>query len=269
MLPAEKDAYFVDMVVKTWNIAEATMYVTPAHLEKLETIMYEKIRQRTTAKEDEGKALMKAMRYVDSKNTGVLTPDQFSKLLVNIGCLLKPEDVQTLFEKFDYDRSGKICCDKIASYFALKGSGNNPNVQPKFTVEAEPPNQVLEKIKKNLTSRGSYGIRGLFLLFKRIDASGNKKIDRHEFAWAMKENGHVLSSLEFERLFKFFDRNNDGFVDYDEFLRGIRGELNEKRQAVVLEVFKKLDKTGDGFITVDDLVGVYNAEKHPKVSGLD
>lgn len=45
---------------------------------------------------------------------------------------------------------------------------------------------------------------------RRMDDSGNRKIDRAEFTWAMKENGHDLSKLELERLFKYFDRNNDG-----------------------------------------------------------
>lgn len=264
-LPAEKDAYFVDLVSKTWSVYESTQYITPEHLQKLEATMYEKVRQRTNVAEDEGKAFMRAMRYVDSANTGALTLEQFAKVLANIGCGFKPEDVQALFARYDVDECGKVCCDKIANYFALKGSGNNPNVKPKFKVEAEPPNQVLQKVKKTLVERGTYGIRGLGILFRRIDASGNRKIDRHEFAWAMKENGHTLSALEFERLFKYFDRNSDGVVDYDEFLRGIRGELNERRREAVHEVFRKLDRTGDGRVALDDLVGLYNVESHPKV----
>jgi len=264
-LPAEKDSYFVDLVTKTWSLFESGQFVTPEFLEKLEAVMYEKIRQRTGPKEDEGKALMKAMRYVDTIGSGALTLEQFAKVLANIGCAFKPEDVQALFARFSADGSGKICCDKLASYFALKGSGNNPNVKPKFKVEAEPPNQVLAKVKKTLVERGAHGIRGLGLLFRRIDKSGNKKIDRHEFTWAMKENGHSLSSLEFERLFKYFDRNNDGSMDYDEFLRGVRGDLNERRKAVIAEVFHKLDHTADGKIMEDDLAAFYNVEKHPKV----
>lgn len=264
-LPADKDTYFVDMVMKTWKLYETVLQATPTHVEHLLSVMHEKIRQHTQTKEDEGKALMRAMRYVDMPTTGTLTLAQFAQLLTNLGCLLKSEDVQTLFTTFDTDGSGKLCCDRVANFFALRGSGNNPNVKPKFKVEAEPPNQVLLKVKKTLTERGTYGIRGLGILFRKIDVSGNRKVDRHEFAWAMKENGHTLSALEFERLFKYFDRNNDGVVDYDEFLRAIRGDLNERRKAIVHEVYCKLDRTGDGRVALDDLVGLYNVEKHPKV----
>ena len=82
--------------------------------------------------------------------------------------------------------------------------------------------------------------------------------------WGLKENGHNLSPSEFERIFKYFDRNNDGRVDYDEFLRGIRGDLNERRRALVQQAFKKLDKTGDGVVTVEDLENTYSVEFHPK-----
>ena len=64
--------------------------------------------------------------------------------------------------------------------------------------------------------------------------------------WGLKENGHVLSPSEFERIFKYFDRNNDGKVDYDEFLRGIRGDLSDRRKRMIQLAYKKLDKTGDG-----------------------
>lgn len=82
--------------------------------------------------------------------------------------------------------------------------------------------------------------------------------------WGLKENGQDLSSSEFERLFKFFDKNNDGNVDYDEFLRGLRGNLNDRRRSLVHLAFKKLDRTGDGLITVEDLETQYNVEFHPK-----
>ena len=89
-------------------------------------------------------------------------------------------------------------------------------------------------------------------------------MDRYEFMWGLKENGHNLSPSEFERIFKYFDKNNDGRVNYDEFLRGIRGDLSDRRKALVRMAFNKLDKTGDGLVTLADLEGTYNVEFHPK-----
>lgn len=245
-IPAEKDKYFIDMVVNTWNILKSGHYVTPEHMTSLENIFLEKLRQRTPSKEDEGRALMKAIRYIDTAEIGAINLDQFTKVLRNIGCLLTADDIKTLFWKFADESSGTICADKICNYFALKGAGKNPNVVPKFKVEAEPPNQVLTKIKKTLVEKGANGMRGMGRLFRKVDAGGNKKIDRHEFTWAIKENGHILSPLELERLFKYFDRNNDDVISYNEFIRAVRGDLSKRRKLAVGATFAKLDinKTG-------------------------
>ena len=119
-------------------------------------------------------------------------------------------------------------------------------MNPVFGLTREAPNQVLDKVKATLKARGAHGIRGLGIVFRRIDNSRDRKLDRYEFMWGLKENGHTLSPSEFERIFKYFDRNNDGKVDYDEFLRGIRGDLSDRRKRVIALAFKKLDKTGDG-----------------------
>lgn len=153
--------------------------------------------------------------------------------------------------------------EEFAGWFARRGSGNNPNVNPVFGLTREPPNQVLDKIKQVMKARGAHGIRGLALVFKRMDNSGDRKMDRTEFMWGLKENGHNLTPSEFERIFKFFDRNNDGKVDYDEFLRALRGDMNERRTQLALLAFKKLDRTGDGIVSVDDLKDQYDVSFHP------
>ena len=62
-----------------------------------------------------------------------------------------------------------------------------------------------------------------------------------------------------------FDTDGDGCVNFDEFLVGIRGKCNERRQAMVDKAFLKFDRDGNGVITAADLRGVYNCSMHPKV----
>lgn len=101
-------------------------------------------------------------------------------------------------------------------------------------------------IKDNLKARGATGIRGMGIVFRRIDNSRDRKLDRQEFMWGLRENGFTLTPSEFERIFKYFDKNNDGKIDYDEFLRALRGDMNQRRRELVMLAFKKLDRTGDG-----------------------
>ena len=122
----------------------------------------------------------------------------------------------------------------------------------------------MDKVKKVLIKRGGHGIRGLGLIFRRMDNNGDKKLDRYEFQWGLKENGHDVTPSEFERVFKYFDKNNNGKIDYDEFLVALRGDLNARRTKLVDMAFDKLDRTDDGVVTVADLVDTYNVEFHPK-----
>lgn len=264
-LPAEKDDYFVDLVLKTWGLSATNqVYVTPERTKQLEDIIFEKIRQRTHGADDEGKTVKKIFKHFDVNGFGTIEFKQFQQALETLGCVFRDNELQSLFAKFDANGNGKLDYEEFASFIARMGSGNNPNVNPVFGITREPPNQVIDKIKVTLKARGAHGIRQLGQVFRRIDNSKDQKLDRTEFQWGLRENGHVLSPSEFERIFKYFDKNNDGKIGYDEFLRGIRGHINERRRAVIQLAYNKLDKTGDQKVTIEDLKGVYDVSFHPK-----
>jgi Ca2+-binding EF-hand superfamily protein len=263
-LPAEKDDYFVDTVMKTWSLSASKVFVTPARVDEIESIVFEKIRQRTHGSDDEGKTVKKIFKHFDLNGYGTIEPSQFKKALETLGCVFKDIELEHLFRRYDQNGNGKLDYEEFAAAFARRGSGNSPNVNPVFGITREPPHQVLDKILVVLKQRGTYGIRGLGRVFRRMDNSKNGKLDRQEFTWGLKENGHVLTPSEFERVFKYFDKNNDGSLDYNEFLVGLRGNLNARRRAVVQRAFKKFDKTNNGVVDLADLAGVYSVAQHPR-----
>lgn len=268
-LPAEKEEYFIDIVLSTWGLSQDS-YITPKRIEELEDIIFEKIRQKTHGADDEGKTVMKTFRHFDLNGNGVICMDEFLQVLESYGCLFKENEITALFQRFDKDNSGKLDYEEFSGFIATKGfgKGNSPNVNPVFAMEREKPDQVLEKIRTKLKERGAHGIRGIGICFRRMDDSGDRKLDRMEFQWGLKENGHDISPAEFERIFKFFDRNGTGKIDYDEFIRAIRGDLNDFRRSLVGLAFKKLDKTGNGIVDMEDIKITYNVEMHPKfISG--
>ena len=270
-LPAEKDEYFIDLVLNSWGVSEDTgagAIITQDRLVELENIIFEKVRQRTHGADDEGKTVRKTFRHFDLNDSGTICLEEFLQVLEAYGCVFGHEEIRSLFNKYDKDRSGKLDYEEFSNFFALKGSGNNPNVNPVFAIEREKPDQILDKIREKLVERGTHGIRGIGILFRRMDDSGDRKLDRMEFQWGLKENGHDISPMEFERIFKYFDRNNNGSINYDEFLVAIRGDVNQFRRDLIQLAFNKLDKTGDGLVTIEDIKGTYNVEMHPKyISG--
>lgn len=94
---------------------------------------------------------------------------------------------------------------------------------------------------------------------------GNRKIDKEEFYWGLKDNGTNISRRESEILLDYLDTNQDGYVNFDEFLVGLRGKPNEIRQDIINKAFHKFDKDGSGVVNSADLQGVFNCDLHPKV----
>ena len=114
-----------------------------------------------------------------------------------------------------------------------------------------------------MRARGAREFRGIARRF-RIFADGDGYIDRAEFVDGLLEMGLDFSSEEVDTLMNFFDRNGDGKISLDEFLVGIRGQLNAKRQAAVDKAFLAFDKTCDGVVDAADLKESFRVDKHPK-----
>jgi len=117
-----------------------------------------------------------------------------------------------------------------------------------------------------MNERGARTIRGLGRVFKAIDTDGNRRIDAQEFFVGLNECGCTLDKTQTDILLSHFDTDQDGTVNFDEFLVGLRGTMNAERQAVVDQAFLKFDLVGDNnCITASDLRVAYNVHSHPKV----
>ncbi len=135
----------------------------------------------------------------------------------------------------------------------------------------------LNKLREQLAARGARTIRGLGRSFRLFDSfDGNRRVDAQEFVNGLNDNGLNMSKAEAavsehrqvnapQALMTYFDKDGDGTIDYDEFLIGIRGKLNPKRQAMCDKAFLKFDRDGNGTIEAVDLKGIYNCDFHPKV----
>jgi len=98
-----------------------------------------------------------------------------------------------------------------------------------------------------------------------MDDNHSMSLDKYEFTKAMQDFMLGFSESEIAGLFRFFDIDHSGLIEYDEFLRTIRGPMNAARTAYVVKAFNKLDKDVSGYIDINDVRGVYSAAKHPDV----
>lgn len=162
-----------------------------------------------------------------------------------LGCVFNVSQTKNFFSK--YAHGGKLDYEEFATVMAVRGATKTgcqsprianqyaTEVQPSFSLTREPPNQILSEIRVVIGKKGIYGIRDFVRLFNSYSRNG--LLGRAETRWCLRENGQSLSDQEFERIFKYFDKNNDDFINIHEFIAGVRGELNEYRQKVVDSVF--------------------------------
>lgn len=62
-----------------------------------------------------------------------------------------------------------------------------------------------------------------------MDDDRSGQLDMNEFKKAIKDFRVGLNEQEIQAVFSQFDRDGSGAIDYDEFVRGVRGGMNKFR----------------------------------------
>ena len=164
-----------------------------------------------------------------------------------------------MFNIYDKDQSGSLDYREFASEIFGRDVGGTP---ARGRASGE---DLLQRLKDKLKSRGARGIIGLGKQFRIMDDNHSMSLDKFEFSKAMSDYMLGFSEGEVQTLFAFVDYDRSGLIEYDEFLRAIRGPMNANRKAIVMKAFNKMDADGSGMIDINDIRGVYSADKHPDV----
>lgn len=167
--------------------------------------------------------------------------------------------MDTLFNLYDKDGSQSLDYREFASEVFGREVGGTP-ARGKASGE-----DLIQKLRDKLKTRGARGIIGLAKQFRIMDDNHSLSLDKFEFSKAMGDYMLGFSEGEIMTLFSYMDYDRSGLIEYDEFLRMIRGPMNANRKKIVLQAFNKMDKDGSGMLDMNDIRGVYSANKHPDV----
>jgi len=216
--------------------------------------------QKANGVQNEETVLLKAFKYFDLNNNGTVEPEEFAKAVEKIGIMIPTrQDLDTLFNLYDKDGSGALDYKELASEVFGRQVGGTP------ATSAQTGEGLLEKLRNKLKTRGARGIIGLAKQFRIMDDNHSMSLDRFEFSKAMQDYMLGFSEGEISKLFNHFDYDRSGLIEYDEFLRTIRGPMSAARKRIVMQAYSVLDKDGSGMIDINDIRGVYKADKHPDV----
>jgi len=123
--------------------------------------------------------------------------------------------------------------------------------------------EILAQIKSALAERGTRGIVSLTRKLRVLDDNQNNHLSKAEFKSAMSEGGAKLTEEEYALLVKFFDDDRRNEINYDEFLKRLRGTLPARRSAIIQAAFGALDRDRNGLLDPAHLMQVFDAAQHP------
>ncbi len=86
-----------------------------------------------------------------------------------------------------------------------------------------------------------------------MDDNNSRSLDKYEFTKAITDYMLGFTEGEIQKLFSYFDFDRSGLLEFDEFIRAIRGPMNANRKKIVAQAYKKLDKDGNGWIDINDV----------------
>ena len=124
---------------------------------------------------------------------------------------------------------------------------------------------ILSHLRAIMIQRGYTGIMSMRRTFMLMDENSTKQISFDEFVRLFKAYRYDLSETEINNLFNYFDKEGNGFIQYEEFIKELCGNLNQFRKDILKQVFDNLDKNEKGFITVRTIRNEYNPKGNPLV----
>jgi protein phosphatase len=126
----------------------------------------------------------------------------------------------------------------------IKSVNSLPTVSSKFTITTKTTsssqweNNIIEKLRVLLTSSP----KSLQDIFNEFDEDGNGYISAVEFRNAIRKLGVALSSRDIDALLAKIDTNQDGRIDYVEFMSKFKttplDERLQQRTATKMARFK-------------------------------
>ena len=231
-----------------------------------------KLALKSNGKQSEEAILVKSFKYFDMDNSGECEKDEWIKSLNKIGITgFNEQKLLSLFEAYDLNNSGGLDYKEFVNAVYRQDDDEEEQSTPKkqkskqVVEEDNEPlknSKVMDKFREKILSRGGKGILGLARQFKIFDDNRSMTLDLPELTKAIRDFRVDLSPNEIKVLFNLIDTDQSGEVSYDEFLREIRGDMNNSRRKYVDQAFSKLDLDKSGVVEFEEIKGLYNCKKH-------
>ncbi len=119
---------------------------------------------------------------------------------------------------------------------------------------------VLTYITHNLIAKEE--IEDLRHVFKQLDIGGSGRITKEELQSGFLDTvGTVVGEMEMQVLMKNIDQDNNGYMEYEEFLQAALGAKNLLTNENLIHAFNKFDVDQSGDITTNEIRQIIGGEQ--------
>ena len=151
----------------------------------------------------------------------------------------------------NYSNTGNIIYE---NYSTIQNNSNNNNSL-----------EIIDQLRKKLISRGTKSIFNFQRMLSIYDYNHSGQISLEDFTTIFLTYNLNFSISDIQTIFKQFDKEQTGFINYDLLTNSIIGQMNDRRKNLVLKVFENFNKNEQGEVSMSEIKQKYNAGRHPDV----
>ena len=139
--------------------------------------------------------------------------------------------------------------------------------------------ESIDKLRNEITKQGDKGVMNLLKNFRNVDLAGSNGVDIDEFISVIEnvqkepkneENINKLSNKEIRNIFKMYDTEEKGIMEYRKFLNDLLKIklMPESRKAHLRNIFDHLDFEHKQAIDINELISLYKKPEIPSEENI-
>ena len=172
----------------------------------------------------------------------------------NLFCNFKQEDIKRYIENlFNYKYHSKL--QELVIAFLVHNLSNNDETNIILKIFRYFNKAGDCKLTKNELTQGLYKYKDkhevdemVDLIFSRLDGDNNGYIEYEEFLRVCIDKTHLMTRENLKYAFKFLDKDNSKTLDAHKIISAFLTKPNKEFEAVFNVTLKEVDKDGDGII---------------------
>jgi len=113
----------------------------------------------------------------------------------------------------------------------------------------------IDEIRRKILGRGIRGLLGMIKSLRILDHDKYKNMPLNAFIKALNDYRLDIDEDRLKNVLQAHRLVSNGRVEYEEFLKLIKGEMSKLRRNMVVAAYERGNAERKGYVTIDDIKG--------------